>query len=41
MGEAAALCSHRMPSDGVTNYFCDFSLIDMQIIREEFDTLLH
>jgi len=38
---AAVLCSHRMPSDGDTNYFCDFILIEMQIIRKEFETLLH
>jgi len=38
---AAALFSHRMPSDGVTNYSCAFILIEMQIIREEFETLLH
>jgi hypothetical protein len=40
-GAAAALCSDQVPSDGFTNYFCDFILIEMQIICEELEKLVN
>jgi hypothetical protein len=39
-GAAAAFCSDRTPSDGFTNFFCVFVLIEMLIIYEEMETLV-